>query len=91
MPETLEPSAKAAVVVSVKLFAQLRQAAGTAALALELPGGTTAAAAATELERRYPGLDTTGAMVAVNAAYAEPGTVLRDGDVLALLPPVAGG
>src|SRR5690606_36779881 len=37
------------------------------------------------------GLVPTGAMVAVNAAYATPETVLADGDVLALLPPVAGG
>lgn len=79
------------MIVNVKLFAQLRQAAGTGELSLELPSGATAADAARLLQRRHPGLDPAGAMVAVNAAYAEPDTVLADGDVLALLPPVAGG
>lgn len=77
--------------VNVKLFAQLRQAAGTGELLLELPAGSTAADAARLLGRKHPGLNTSGSMVAVNAAYAEPDTVLTDGDVLALLPPVAGG
>ena len=51
----------------------------------------TAAEAAALLKSRHAGLEPAGAMVAVNAAYAEPDTVLADGDVLALLPPVAGG
>ncbi|HII40954.1 MAG TPA: MoaD/ThiS family protein, partial [Thermoplasmata archaeon] len=29
--------------------------------------------------------------VAVNQAFADPGVVLRDGDEVALLPPVSGG
>jgi len=79
------------VKITVKLFAQLRQAAGAAELSLHLPEGSTAAEAAALLEAAHAGLDPTGAMVAVNAAYATPETVLADGDVLALLPPVAGG
>lgn len=77
--------------VTVKLFAQLRLAAGTGELQLELSPGATAADAAALLRRSYLAFDPTGAMVAVNAAYAEPTTELREGDVLALLPPVAGG
>ncbi|MGZ8832865.1 MAG: MoaD/ThiS family protein [Thermoanaerobaculia bacterium] len=30
-------------------------------------------------------------MIAVNETYAGPDTVLRDGDELAFIPPVAGG
>ncbi|HZJ08895.1 MAG TPA: MoaD/ThiS family protein [Trueperaceae bacterium] len=79
------------MTITVKLFAQLRSAAGTGQLSLELPNDATAADAAAKLRQTHPGLETKGSMVAINAAYAEPGTVLRDGDVLALLPPVAGG
>lgn len=79
------------MIITVKLFAQLRQAAGAAEVVLDLPDGATAADAAQHLKLRHPALEPTGAMVAVNAAYADPGTVLNDGDVLALLPPVAGG
>ena len=77
--------------ITVKLFAQLRQAANAAELSFQLPAGSTAAEAAALLKSRHPGFEPAGAMVAVNAAYAEPDTVLADGDVLALLPPVAGG
>jgi molybdopterin synthase catalytic subunit len=30
-------------------------------------------------------------MIAINESYATPGDVLRDGDELAFIPPVAGG
>jgi len=77
--------------VSVKLFAQLKQAAGRSELVLELPAGATAADAAAAAARQLPGLSVTGAMVAVNARYAKPGSRLADGDIVALLPPVSGG
>lgn len=77
--------------IKVRLFAQLRLAAGASELNLELPVGSTAAAAAQLLQLRHPALEPAGAMVAVNAKYAEPSTVLEEGDTLALLPPVAGG
>ena len=79
------------MTITLKLFAQLRLAAGSGEVKLELPAGTTAAEAARQLSLTHPGVEPKGAMVAVNAAYADPGTVLNDGDTLALLPPVAGG
>lgn len=79
------------MIITVKLFAQLRVAAGTGELTLELPPGATAADAARRIKLDHPGLEPAGSMVAVNATYADPGTELREGDVLALLPPVAGG
>jgi MoaE-MoaD fusion protein len=46
-----------------------------------------------ELGARHPGLDGVRGQlqVAVNEAFATPGERLRDGDVVALIPPVAGG
>lgn len=79
------------MVVTVKLFAHLRAAAGTAEVPVTLTDGTTVRDAAAALTRMYPTVDVRGAMVAVNARYATATTPLADGDVVALLPPVSGG
>jgi len=77
--------------VTVRLFAQLRTAAGTGEVPVTLAGNATAGDAARAVGERFPALDVRGAMVAVNARYAKPSTALADGDVVALLPPVSGG
>jgi len=76
------------VQVSIRLFAGLRERAGTGARELELPQGTTVADvwAALELGDEPPGL-----LYAVNKSYADTGTTLGDGDEVALIPPVSGG
>ena len=79
--------------VSVKLFAVLRDRAGTAEVTLELPDGATVAAAGRALVERLPALHdlTKQAAYAVNREYAGRETVLRDGDEVAVIPPVSGG
>ena len=74
--------------VVVKLFAALRERAGTGERALELDAGTPVGNvwAALELGREPDGL-----LYAVNREYAEPDTPLREGDEVALIPPVSGG
>ena len=72
--------------VTVRLFAGLRERAGWSRRELE------------GLERVadvWPALDLGeepgGLLYAVNREYAEPGQELRDGDEVALIPPVSGG
>jgi molybdopterin converting factor subunit 1 len=74
--------------VAIRLFAGLRELAGTRATEIELPAGSTAADvwAALELGTEPPGL-----LVAVNKSYAPPETLLAEGDEVALIPPVSGG
>ena len=74
--------------VVVKLFAGLRERAGTGERRLELPEGTRLADvwAALDLGDQPPGL-----LYAVNKAYAAAETELRGGDEVALIPPVSGG
>ena len=74
--------------VVVKLFAGLRERAGTGERRLELPEGTRLADvwAALDLGEQPPGL-----LYAVNKAYAAAETELRGGDEVALIPPVSGG
>ncbi len=74
--------------VTVRLFAGLRERAGTDRLALELPDGARVADALTrmgDLIRDVP------VVMAVNQEYADDGQSLSPGDELALIPPVSGG
>jgi molybdopterin converting factor subunit 1 len=83
----------AAMRVNVKLFAILRERTGKSDLPLELPEGETVRAAANMLGDREPAIAKYLARVAfaVNREYVPMETVLRDGDELAVIPPVSGG
>ncbi|MBI2912364.1 MAG: molybdenum cofactor biosynthesis protein MoaE [Chloroflexi bacterium] len=77
----------------VRLFARLGELAGTRETEVELGEGLSAGEAYRLLCQRYPGLSAYAAslMYAVNAEYVSPDQPLRDGDELALIPPVSGG
>jgi molybdopterin synthase catalytic subunit/molybdopterin converting factor small subunit len=74
--------------VSIRLFAGLRERAGTGARTLHLSDGAT-------LGDVWPllglGDEPAGLLYAVNKRYAEAETALADGDEVALIPPVSGG
>jgi molybdopterin synthase catalytic subunit/molybdopterin converting factor small subunit len=76
------------VQVVVRLFAGLREQAGTGRRELELPDGASVADIwpALDLGGEPPGL-----LYAVNRAYAEREMQLAEGDEVALIPPVSGG
>ncbi len=77
----------------VRLFARLSELAGTRETEVELGEGLTAGDAYALLCRRFPALAglERSLMFAVNAEYVTPDHPLRDGDELALIPPVSGG
>jgi MoaE-MoaD fusion protein len=79
--------------VEVLYFAVVRERLGRDSEAVELPAGATAASLIGELERRHPALAALRPAIklAVNEEFAPPDRVLADGDVVALIPPVAGG
>jgi len=72
--------------VTVRLFAGLRERAGRATVELDGVERAGDVWAALGLGDEPPGL-----LYAVNREYAEPGRELRDGDEVALIPPVSGG
>jgi molybdopterin synthase catalytic subunit len=76
------------VQVSIRLFAGLRERAGTGARGLDLPDGATVADVWSALEL---GDEPAGVLYAVNKRYADAGMTLGDGDEVALIPPVSGG
>jgi molybdopterin synthase catalytic subunit len=79
--------------VTVKLFALYRELAGTAEISLDLPDGSTVSAAWDALSRRHPDLAGAGhaPLAACNLRQVAGHHVLRDGDELAVFPPVSGG
>jgi molybdopterin synthase catalytic subunit len=74
------------VPVTVRLFAGLRERAGTGKL--ELDGVATVADVWPALGL---GEEPAGLLYAVNRTYVERTQALRDGDEVALIPPVSGG
>ena len=74
--------------IGVRLFAGLRELAGTRTTEVELPDGAIAGDVwpALELGDEPPGL-----LIAVNKAYVPRDSVLTAGDEVALIPPVSGG
>jgi len=76
------------VEVTVRLFAVLRERAGTGEVTLELPDGARVSDALAELGGLAEGLPL---VMAVNREYAPEDHVLDAGDELALIPPVSGG
>ena len=77
----------------VKLFAILREKAGTSGLTLELPEAATVADLLKEMAQQFPNLleGASHTMVAVNTEYVQKSHLLHDGDEVALIPPVSGG
>ena len=79
--------------LEVRFFALYRERAGCRTFPVHLHEGATVADLTSEVRRHFPMLAPPDVqiVVAVNADYAEQGTVLRRGDDVCLIPPVSGG
>ena len=79
--------------IKIKLFANIRVLLGKSEIDLELQSGTDISTAIKNLSTNSQLLEEIKgtAMFSVNETYAEPNTCLKDGDVLAIIPPVSGG
>ena len=79
--------------VQVLFFGVLKELVGRASEDLELTDGATVADVLEHYESRIPKIREVLPSVAlsVNQHYSGPGTVLGNGDEVALLPPVSGG
>lgn len=79
--------------IRVRLFASFREAAGTGTLAWEAADGAPVGEVVGALRAAYPrfGPAADRALLAVNQEYVGGDYRLRDGDELALIPPVSGG
>lgn len=79
--------------VTVRLFARLRDLAGTGELVREVPAPATVRSVWRALVVEMPALEEyeRTMSVAVNADYAKMSAAVHEGDEVAFLPPVSGG
>ena len=78
--------------VTVRLFARLRDIAGAAELAREIPSGATIRDLWRQLAGEFPEIASYERSIssAINADYARMDQAIGDGDEVAFLPPVSG-
>ncbi len=82
------------MIVRLLLFARLRDALeGEGEVSVSLPDGATGRDLAAWLGCRSASLEplTRASRLAVNRTYADWGVELREGDEVAVIPPVSGG
>jgi MoaD family protein len=79
--------------VKIKFFAAPREAVGRSEIEQELPAGATVRQLLDELTTQHPVLCryVEAMNMAVNRRYVDLDAELRDGDVVACVPPVGGG
>ena len=79
--------------IVIKLFALMREKAGTDTIHLELPENADIAQALGILQRQHPVLEPylANTRFSLQMEFVEPETTLQTGDELTLIPPVSGG
>ncbi len=79
--------------VRLLFFASLKDIVGTRQMQMTLPSGATVSDVLSHLETNYPRMKEYRPVVltAVNEEYVDHNTSVRDGDEVAIFPPVSGG
>jgi MoaE-MoaD fusion protein len=82
-----------AIAVRARLFARLREQAGTDNENVELPTGSTVSDVYDAVKRLHPGLeaDRNAVRAALNQEFVDWDAAVADGDEVAFIPPVSGG
>lgn len=81
------------ITVTIRYFASIREAIGTRTETRELPDRTTAGELIDAIVAEHPAIDAMRRVsrIMLNHEYADPDHLLKDGDEVALIPPVSGG
>jgi len=80
--------------INILIFARIADIVGSREVILELPDGAFVCDACDELAHQFPRFRDAvcGSAFAVNEEYIQSDqSILRDGDTLAIIPPVSGG
>ena len=81
------------IQITVKLFAIFQEVLATDELQIKLESGTSVSVIFDRLVSQHPHLEKWRSLTryAVNLNFADPQTILKNGDEVALIPPVSGG
>jgi len=79
------------MTISVLLFARYREAAGVAAIDVEIGEGATLADVWQRVRARVPALQDERPLFSCDRAYARPDHPVTGREEIALFPPVSGG
>lgn len=79
------------MTVRVLLFASWAEAFGSPSVDLDLADGATAADVVAALRTRVPDASLPRPSIAINRSIAPRSALVRAGDEVAVIPPVAGG
>ncbi len=79
--------------VRAEFYSRLKEIAGASAIQLDLAEPATVSALWQELQRRYPAFQDfkTSVLFGCGVEFVLPEHSLREGDVIAIMPPVQGG
>ncbi|XP_020573591.1 uncharacterized protein LOC110019997 [Phalaenopsis equestris] len=86
-------NSETSVKIEVLFFAKAREITGLADLSLQVPPCCSAGDCLKILLNKFPGLEKiyNSMVFAVNEEYAPESTILKNGDELAIIPPISGG
>jgi molybdopterin synthase sulfur carrier subunit len=81
------------ITIAVKLFATFQETIAAEQVSLTLPAQSPVVEVFNQLAIAYPSLEKwrSHTRFAINLNFAPPDTCLKDGDEVALIPPVSGG
>jgi len=79
--------------VNLLYFSSIKDTLGKSREEIELPEGSTISDLVEILENKYPQIfeNLGSVMFAINEEYADKENPLKEGDTVALIPPVSGG
>ncbi len=78
--------------IKLKYFASIAEAVGMNGEEIELRDDIIVSNLVKALKERFKDFEEmSNVIIAVNGAYVDPNTLLEEGDVVALFPPVSGG
>ncbi len=81
------------MAIRVLFFATVAELTGRREMEFESAGQPDAGSVFNHIIRQFPSLESRrdSIIIAVNSEFARPDTPVRDGDEIALFPPVSGG
>jgi molybdopterin synthase sulfur carrier subunit len=81
------------IQITIKLFAIFQEVFATDEMQIKLESGASVSQIFDRLVSQHPNLEQWRSLTryAINLNFAEPETILENGDEVALIPPVSGG